>query len=167
MAASRLDPRMNADRIYQYNEYQILSAAFQRRKSRAWYQFIPPLKRFTLERRSVRYLPYKLAVLAGLFVLVSSLTALAFLDADIARLEYVEQEYQVSLSGLNQSVSETAGDNVSRENAVFTGNGGSVSEVVYPAQTRYVVLTNIPQASGKNLVEELYPLSREMVTVEP
>ena len=60
-----------------------------------------------------------------------------------------------------------SGEQVQYEHALYAGDVLSPAEVVYPASTKYLVLTNIPQASGKRLVEELYPLSRRIIRLEP
>lgn len=165
MAVPQLDPRINTDRIYQYADYAALSGTFRRRKSRAWYQYIPPFN--SISQRAIRLLPYKIALVMGFVVLGLSVGAMAFFSADTAKLKYQEQDLRASLAGLNQSASEAVGANMERESAVLAGGKPSSAEVVYPAQVKFVTLTNIPDPSGKQLVEQLYPLSRKIIKVAP
>ena len=168
MAVPRLDPRHNVDRVYQYHDYQVLSARFGRRKKSPWYALLPWLPQgIAAPRVAVRLLPFKIAMTTGLLVLGGSFAAMAYLETDTTRLRYQEQEYSAALDRLGQSKVEAVEDNLSAESDVLTGALVSPQEVVYPGMTDYVVLTNIPDASGKRLVEELYPLSKQMIRVEP
>ena len=168
MAVPRLDPRRNADRVYQYQDYQILQAQFGRRRKGPWYSFLPWVPNgHSAPHVAVRLLPYKIAFVTGIVVLCCSFAAMAYLEADTTRLIYQEQEFNAALERLEQSKVEAVEDNTSAESSVLAGENVSPQEVVYPGATEYVVLTNIPDASGKKLVEELYPLSRQIIRVEP
>jgi hypothetical protein len=169
MAVPRLDPRANADRIYQYEDYAVLSAQFRKRKTNAWYKFIPILGKIGegKPRQAIRLLPFKLGLATGLLVAVAAVAALAFIGADTARLEYEQQDYNTSLAGLEQTLTEALSDNTSRQSEIFAGNGTLPSEVAYPVHTKYLVLTNVPEADGKTLVEQLYPLSSKVITIDP
>jgi hypothetical protein len=158
MAVPRLDPRLNADRILDYETYRRVRLEFpgRRRKLSGWRQYVPTIRS-----------QYKLSVGAGLAVLVAALGLMAFFSADSARLAYAHQELRASLGALDQSQSEAVGEQVQYEHALYAGDVVSSADVVYPASTKYLVLTNIPQASGKRLVEELYPLSRRIIRLEP
>lgn len=159
MAMPRQDPRLNPDRLYDYESYLKVRQEYPaRRRGRisTWVRLIPPIR-----------LQYRMGLTLGLVVLVASLAAMAFFSADSARLAYAKQELNNSLGALTQSQSEAAGERVEIENSLFSGAAGSNAKVIYPGSTRYLVLTNIPQASGKRIVEELYPLSRRIIRLEP
>jgi hypothetical protein len=100
-------------------------------------------------------------------LLLASVSALAFFSADNARLEYAEQEYGTVIDRLGQNSQEATGELIQGENSVLAGGVVPRAEVVYPGRIRYVVLTNIPAASGKSLVSQLYPLSRNIIKIEP
>lgn len=168
MSVPRLDPRTNVDRIYQYGEYQVLSATFKRRRPRGLYKFLPPLWASRIQRRSaVRMLPFKMTLVCGMLAALAGLGAMAFFTADSVRLAYAKQELETSISGVNQSLAEAVATNASQQNAVLRGEKVSPTEIVYPSQTKYLVLTNIPEVSGKTLVQQLYPLSRRIIRVQP
>lgn len=168
MSVPKLDPRYNRDRIYQYAEYKVLAATFGRKKPRAWYEILSPFNRGkTKARFAIRLLPYKLAFATGILLLFGSLAVMAALQADTARLDYTGQEYSANLASLDQSIQEAVGAIIEAEGEVFSGGIVPPSEIVYPAVTKYLVLTNIPSASGKTLVRELYPLSKKLISLEP
>jgi hypothetical protein len=169
MAVPRLDPRVNTDRVYQYGDYQVLSAQFRRSKRYGWFKFIPILGDLAGKhpKVAIRLLPYKIALLTGIVVMLGSLAALAFFSADTARLEYQKQEYSGSLAGIEQSLTEAMNDNTQRQSEVLSGNGLAPKDVGYPALTKYMVLTNVPEADGRTLVEELYPLSSKIIKIDP
>lgn len=157
MAVPCRDPRMNADRIYDYEMYLKAREEFPgRKKVKSWYLYIPPVR-----------LQYKLGLAAGLFVMVASLGLMAFFSADTARLAYAKQELNTSLGALEQSRAEALGEMVEVENALYAGEIDTSAEVTYPGTKRYLVLTNIPEANGKRIVEELYPLSRRIIRLDP
>ncbi len=168
MSVPRLDPRSNVDRIYQYGEYQMLSATFKRRKPRGIFRFVPaPLATRLRQRSAVRMLPFKLTLVCGMLASLLGLGALAYFSADNVRLAYAKDELETSISGLNQSMAEAVSTNTQQQNAVLKGSKVLPTEVMYPAQTKYLVLTNIPNASGRTMVEQLYPLSRRIIRVQP
>jgi hypothetical protein len=92
---------------------------------------------------------------------------MAFISADTARLAYAKQELNNSMGALAQSQAEASGEKVEIERALYSGEIDTTAQVIYPGSTKYLVLTNIPQASGKRIVEELYPLSRRIIRLEP
>lgn len=169
MAVPRLDPRVNSDRVYQYGDYQVLSAQFRRRKHYGWLQYIPIVGELVTSppKVAIRLLPYKLGMLMGVTALALGLGALAFFSADTARLEYKQQEYASSLAGIEQSLTDAMNENTQKQSEVFAGNGLAPHDVDYPALTNYLVLTNVPDADGRALVEELYPLSSKLIRIEP
>lgn len=160
MAMPRLDPRVSSDRLYDYEAYQRLRDKMPARRKRSavrnWYQYIPPMR-----------VQYRAGLLLGVVVLLSSLALMAFYSADSARLEYSKQELEANLGKLAQSHSEATGEQTEHESALYTGDVISPAEVVYPSRTRYLVLTNIPEATGKRLVTDLYPLSRQIIRLDP
>lgn len=159
MAMPQQDPRMNPDRLYDYESYLRIRQDYptrRRNRVRGLAKLLPPIR-----------LQYRMGITAGLVVLVASLAAMAFMSADSARLAYAKQELNDSLGALTQSQSEAQGERVEIENSLFSGTTESSAKVIYPGSTRYLVLTNIPQASGKRIVEELYPLSRRIIRLEP
>jgi hypothetical protein len=164
-----LDPRqLGADRIYQYGEYQALAARYRRRKTQAWYQDFFSLLTGKRHRtsRAVRLLPFKLALGIGALTLIGSLCSFSLLSADSMRLAYAKQDMQNGLAGLDQAVSEATEQNAAGQTQVLTDKTGE-NKVVYPADTNFVVLTNIDNVGGERLVEELYPLSKRIIQVEP
>ncbi len=167
MAVPRLDPRMNADRVYTYQDYAVLSGQFGRRKPRAWYEFIPVFGKSLRRRRAIRLLPYKMGMVAGLVLMVTSLAAWSYLSADNARLAYAMQDTRASIASMDQAVADTVSANKGQEAELFATSSNKASEVVYPAQTRFITLTNIPSADGKTLVEQLYPLSSRVIKIDP
>ena len=163
-----LDPRHNsADRIFQYGEYQQLAARYRRRKSYTWYQdFFSLFGGRGRARRAVRLLPFKLALGVGTMTLIASLCSFSLLSADSLRLAYAKQDMQNGLAGLDQAVSEATEQNAAGQTEVLTGEEQQAN-VVYPKDTNFVVLTNIENVGGERLVEELYPLSKRIIQVEP
>jgi len=164
-----LDPRSySADRIYQYGEYQALAARYRRRKTQSWYQDFFSL--FTGKKRrtrsAVRLMPFKLLLGAGSLLLIGSVCSFSMLSADSLRLAYAKQDMQNGLAGLDQAVSEATEQNASGQTQVLTGETGQ-NKVVYPESTNFVVLTNIENVGGERLVEQLYPLSKRIIQVEP
>lgn len=167
MSALRLDPRSNADRLYQYNEYQVIAARFARRRPAPWYRRLLG-KSFDEHRerrapRPIRLLSYKIGLGSGLLVIMASMSMYAWLNAENSRLAYEQQEAQRSLASLEQAHSEASESNLAAQSEVLSGVNPD-SGVVYPEVTDYVVVTNIPAASGKTLVEELFPLSRRVIS---
>jgi len=159
MAMPQQDPRVNSDRLYDYESYLKIRMEYPtRRRGRvnSWFQLVPPIR-----------LQYKMGLTLGVVILIASLAAMAFLSADTARLAYAKQELNNSLGALTQSQEEATGAGVEIENALYSGAVDNSAKVIYPGSTRYLVLTNIPQASGKRIVEELYPLSRRIIRLEP
>ena len=61
---------------------------------------------------------------------------------------------------------ERSNEQNGRQTEVLTGEGQQAN-VVYPKDTNFVVLTNIENVGGERLVEELYPLSKRIIQVEP
>lgn len=165
--AARLDPRVNLDRVYQYGEYQQLLSRYRRQRR------MGPLERLLRslglrgQARAIRLLPYKLALGGGVLTMLLALAAYAGLTADTARLQYEQQELSANLAGLEQARQEAVEANSGAEMKVLQQSTAAQAGVAYPAATDYVVVTNIPPAAGKRLVEELYPLSKRMITVQP
>jgi len=166
MSVPRLDPRMNQDRVYQYGEYVVLSAQFKHRRHLS---LIDRLARRRILRRRlaapIRLLGFKVGIISGLFVLLASVSALGFYSADTARLAYAKQESSAALAGLDQAMTEAVQDNMQREAAVLAGGKVSAAEAVRPARVKFVTLTNIPDPTGVDLIEQLYPLSREVIEI--
>jgi hypothetical protein len=162
-----LDPRFSADRVFQYGDYQALAARYRRRRKNAWYQDFFRALSGRRSRQVVRLLPYKLALGVGALTLVASLCSFAVLSADGLRLAYAKQDAENGIAGLEQAVSEAIEENAAGQTQVMTGATGNPESVVYPAETDFVVLTNIKHVSGEKLVEELYPLSQRVIQVEP
>jgi hypothetical protein len=168
MSVPRIDPRVNLDRIYQYGEYQVLSATFRRRKASTWSRLLglkAQARPGTTPR--LRLMPFRLTMICGLLVLTAGLVAQAYFTADSVRLAYAKQELTAANAGLDQSINEAVSDNASAQNAVLRGKKVNASEVAYPAQTQYLVLTNIPDPSRARLVNQLYPLSKRIIRVQP
>jgi hypothetical protein len=171
LSALRLDPRTNGDRLYQYNEYQVIAARFARRRPAAWWRRFLLGQKFDERRdgrmpKAIRLLPYKIALSSAVLVLASSLGLYAWLSAETAQLSYDTQELRREMQGLEQARSSAIEDNLAEQSAVMNGATPGTG-VVYPAKTDYVVVTNVPEANGKRLVEELYPLSKELVRLDP
>jgi hypothetical protein len=167
MSALRIDPRVNVDRVYQYGEYQQLLSRHRRQKHMSWLEKVARAIGLKGRRRVVRLLPYKLAFGAGLGTMLLSLGAYAGLSADTARLQYERQDISANLASLGQAKVEAVESNTGAEMKVLQNAGAKQADVAYPARTEYVVVTNIPQAAGKRLVEDLYPLSKRLITVQP
>ncbi|MCC7478598.1 hypothetical protein IT575_09105 [bacterium] len=169
MSALRLDPRSNADRLYQYQEYQVIAARFAKRRPAPWYRRLLG-KSFDEYRerrapRPIRLLSYKIGLGSGMAVIIASVSLYAWLSAENSRLAYEQQEVQRSLASMEQARSDAAESNLSAQSQVLNGVNPETG-VVYPEVTKYVVVTNIPEASGKTLVEELFPLSRRVIQSE-
>lgn len=168
MAVPRLDPRVNKDRIYEYGDYKVLSAQFRRRSQQTfWQRLIGRNAEPGKPRRVVRIWNYGSLLTLGLLVMLAGAGMAAFMESDSLRLSYAKQDLKVSLSGMDQSLSEAVGQNLESESRVLAEKSAAPQDVVYPAQTKYVVLTNIPDVAGKNLVDNLYPLSRRLIRIEP
>lgn len=169
MSALRLDPRSNADRLYQYQEYQVIAARFARRRPAPWWKRM--MGKSMDERRerrapkAIRLLSYKIGLGTGLMVILSSLGLYAWFSAENSRLAYEQQEIQRGLSGIEQARSEAVESNLAGQSEVLNKLSPSAG-VVYPDVTKYVVVTNIPTADGKKLVEDLYPLSKHVIRNE-
>jgi hypothetical protein len=168
MAVPRLDPRVSKDRIYEYGEYKVLSAQFRRRgQSTLWERLSGRHAVADKPRRAVRLWNYGALLALGVVVMLGAAGVAAFLESDTVRLSYTQQDLQTSLAGMDQSLNEAAGQNLASESRVLAEKSAVPQDVVYPAQTKYVVLTNIPDVAGRNLVENLYPLSRELIRIQP
>jgi hypothetical protein len=168
MAVPRLDPRVNKDRIYEYGDYKVLSAQFRRRSQQTLWQRLTGRTGDTGKpRRVVRLWNYSALLGLGLVVMLVGAGLAAFLESDTLRLSYAKQDLNVSLAGMDQSLSEAVGQNLASESRVLAEKSAMPQDVVYPAQTKYVVLTNIPDVAGRNLVENLYPLSRKLIRIQP
>ena len=168
MAVPRLDPRVSKDRIYEYGEYKVLSAQFRRRSQTSFWERLTG-RRATADkpRRAVRLWNYGALFGLGIVVMLGSAAVATFLESDTLRLSYQQQDLKVSLAGMDQSLNEAVGQNLATESKVLAEKSAAPQDVVYPAQTKYVVLTNIPDVAGKNLVEDLYPLSRKLIRIQP
>ncbi|MCB1218400.1 hypothetical protein KDL44_13500 [bacterium] len=164
MAVPKLDPRFTTDRVYGYGEYRILSAAFGERRHngfRAW-------QRRLAKGRAVRLMGFKLLVATGVLAAVIGLAAMAAFDSDTMKLSYEDQQLSQGLgTKIEQQMEEARQDLIQSENELLAGDNKPAALVNYEPATEYIVLTNISQASGKMLVEELYPLSREMIKIAP
>jgi hypothetical protein len=156
MSMVGLDPRLNPDRVFDYMDYRRLRESHPVAKTLGMYRYIPPLRA-----------QYKLGLGLGVLVLLASWLLTAFVTADAARLDYAQQEISANLGALEQAEAEAWGERVAQENELYAGAVVPAAEVVYPGRTRYLVLTNIPRATGKRLVAELYPLSRRIIRLEP
>ena len=163
----RFDPRSNMDRIYQYSEYRNLSQVFRQRREKTWWGSTAPAGRHKRIRKAIRLWSYKMALAGGVMLLSVGIATFALSESDKARLGYIQNDIRSGIAGLEQSISEAQGQNAAWESQVYAGDLNSKSDVVYPAAAPYVIQTNIPQAAGRTLVEQLYPLSRRIITVEP
>jgi hypothetical protein len=164
MAVPRIDPRVTKDRIYEYGEYKVLQAQFGRRaapRSRGgiW------IGTDTAPRRR-RALSFGLLVGLGLAVMAACAVFAAWLEADSLRLSYKQQDLKMAIAAADQTLAEAVSANLATENKVLA-DSGAARGVAYPAQTKYVVLTNIPAVSGGKLVDDLYPLSRKLIRIDP
>jgi len=156
MAVQRHDQRLSYDRFYDYESARRLREDQGVASPQPGpFHFIPPMRA-----------QYRLGLALAVVVVIASMFLAAYVHADTARLQLSEQEYGERLGALQQSVDEDWGARVEAENALYSG-GVAAAGVIYPTTTRYLVLTNIPQASGKRLVEELYPLSRNIIRLDP
>lgn len=164
MAVPKMDPRFTQDRVYGYGEYRILSAAFGERRPRgfkAWQRRIN-------KGRAVRLFGFKLAVAVGITAAVIGLAAMAALDSETMQLSYEDQQLSQGLGvKIEQQMEEAQQNLIVSENSLLAGEEKPAALVNYEPATEYIVLTNISEASGKMLVEDLYPLSREVITIQP
>lgn len=165
--AARLDPRVNLDRVYQYGEYQQLLSRYRRQRRMGWLERLARALGLRGQARVVRLLHYKLALGGGVLTMLLALGAYAGLTADTVRLQYEQQDLSANLAGLQQARMEAVEANSGAEMKVLQKGAAAQAGVGYPAQTDYVVVTNIPPAAGKRLVEDLYPLSKRVITVQP
>lgn len=167
MGVPKLDDRMNVDRIYPYGEYRRLQEKYGVR--RAPRGALRPLVNFPRVRRhprnAMRLLPFKLITSIALTVMVGGIIALSFFRADMVRLAYAGQD--LGATRLEQSIYEAEGSVKAAETDVVSGVSPAAAAVVYPQRVTCIVRTNIPEVNGKTLVEQLYPLSSEIITVEP
>ena len=164
MAVPKLDPRFTTDRVYGYGEYRILSAAFGERRRSG----LQAVQSKLLKGRAVRLLGFKLAMALGIIAAVTSLAAMAAFDSDTMKLSYEDQQLQQGLGvKIEQQMEEAQQGLIQSENELLAGDNKPAALVNYEPATEYIVLTNISEASGKTLVEELYPLSRKVLRVEP
>ncbi|MCB1186259.1 hypothetical protein KDL29_03750 [bacterium] len=164
MAVPKLDPRFTTDRVYGYGEYKILSAAFGERRPnglKAW-------QRRLAKGKAVRLFGFKLAIILGIVAAVIGLAAMAAFDSETMQLSYEDQQLSQTLgTRIEQQMEEAQQGLIQSENELLAGDNKPAALVNYEPATEYIVLTNISQASGKMLVEELYPLSKEMIKIEP
>jgi hypothetical protein len=164
MAVPKLDPRFTTDRVYGYGEYKVLKAAFGDRRRRGF----RAMQQQVLKGRAVRMVGFKLATALGIILAVTSLAAMAALDSDTMKLSYEDQQLQQGMGVKIEQQMEDAQQNlISSENELLAGENKPAALVNYEPATEYIVLTNISEAAGKTLVEDLYPLSRKVLRVEP
>ena len=166
MSVPRLDPRVNTDRVYQYHEYLALSQAFKKRKQHAWFRFSPTLARKQVSG-PLRFVQFRMALFVGLLFMFGAVAAMAYLTADTVQLAYAKQGHETAITGLSQSTAEALAQQSAIKSKVLAEGGTSAKDVAIPLKPDCVVLTNIPQASGRTLVEQLYPLSRRLIRVQP
>lgn len=167
MGVPKLDDRMSVDRIYPYGEYRKLQDKYGRR--RAPRGAMRPLVNFPRVRRQganrIRLLPFKLITSVALTLMVAGIIALSFFRADMVRLAYAEQD--LGAARVDQSIYEAQGNVAAAETKIVSGGSAAASAVVYPNRVKCIVRTNIPDVDGKTLVEQLYPLSSEIIKIEP
>lgn len=167
MGLPQMDERLGQDRIYHYGEYRKLQEKYgpvgSPRGGKRGLVMFPRVRKHP--KNAIRLLPYKLVTTLALTIAVSGIIALSFFRADMVRLAYAEQD--LGAARLGQTIYEAEGSVMSAEAEVVSGVTPAASAVVYPERVNCVVRTNIPKSSGKTLVEELYPLSSEIITVEP
>ena len=164
MAVPKMDPRLTTDRVYGYGEYRVLKAAFGERRRRG----LRAMQSNLLKGRAVRLLGFKLVLALGIVAAVTSLAAMAAFDSDTMKLSYEDQQLQQGLGvRIEQQMEEAQQGLIESENELLAGDNKPAALINYEPATEYIVLTNISQASGKTLVEDLYPLSREVLRIEP
>jgi hypothetical protein len=166
MAVPRLDPRVSKDRIYEYADYKMLSTQFRKRAAdRAQQRWSLPHPSLQARRRPMR-LTYGVLIGFAAAVILACIAFAVYLESDSLRLAYKEQDLKVTLASLDQAVAEAHSQNLGRESRVLA-EGAVPQGVVYPARTKYIVLTNIPAVQSGSLVADIYPLSRKLIKIQP
>lgn len=157
MAMPQRDEKFAADRMYDYQEYAELRSSFglKPQKKSLW-RYIPPMRA-----------QYRIMLGFGMLLLTAGMAIMAFMSADSARLEYARQEFRANIAGLEQSITESEGKLVEAQKALYSGETVSPAEVIYPQETKYLVLSNVADTKGKRLVKDLYPLSKRLIELEP
>jgi hypothetical protein len=169
MAVPRIDPRVTKDRIYEYGEYKVLSAQFGRKvgssrraRGETW------IGTDTQSRlRARRGLSFALLVGICVVLLVASFIYAVWLQTDILRLSYAREDLNSAIAGMDQTLAEALSATLASQVLATSSGKTGAAAVAFPEQTKYVVLTNIPAMSGGKLVEDLYPLSRGLLRIEP
>lgn len=173
MAVPKLDPRVSKDRIYEYGEYKVLSAQFGRRRDLhgkalvhggGW---IGTDTQARLKQR--RGVSFGLLMVIGVLLLLASFAYAVWLQSDTLRLGYAREKLKSAIASKDQELAEVLSAKLASESRVLAAANAANAPggMARPTQMKHVVLTNIPAVSGNGLVEELYPLSRGRLRVDP
>lgn len=157
---------LKADRIYSYEEFHELRQKVGGSKSRKG------LISFKRRRQLVPFalrITYRSAMVTGAALLFLALGAYGILTTSVVNQSYKLVNVEKSLNNLSLALAgEEMANNEARGKLVYSPENASALGLVPATKAQYIVRTNIPAKRGDaRTVDELYPLSKTIIQIEP
>ncbi len=167
MGASPAEQKiLKADRIYTYEEFNELRQKVGGQKPRRG--VISFKRRRQLVPFAVR-ITYRSAMVTGVVLLFLALGAYGILTTSVVNKSYKLTNVEKSLNNLSLALaSEEMANKEAEGKLVYSSERASSLGLVPATKAQYIVRTNIPaKRRDARTVDELYPLSKTLIHIEP
>jgi hypothetical protein len=157
---------LRSDRIYTYDEFAELRTRYSSGRKR--------LKILNFHKRHrivpfVLHVSYQTAIATGVVLLLGTVLAYGMLATALTNKNYKLMDTKRSLHNLNLALTAEKTDNKQAEDKLVYGKDAAKGlGLVPPADTKFIVRTNIkPGRKNAKNVKDLYPLSDEVIKIDP
>ena len=157
---------LRGDRIYDYDEFNDLKERYGGKpRLRAIIPFLPRRRLGPLVLR-VRY---EVALIAGVLLLLGALVTYGILATAVVNTDYRLSQTDKGLHNLSLALDgQVLANRQTKDKLVYDQKEATALGLVPPINATYIVRTNIhPVKSGARTVDELYPLSDQIIEVQP
>lgn len=166
MGAEPAEQRLRPDRIYTYEEFADLRTRYGGR---------PKHKGIINFRRKHRVVPfvlrisYQTAIVTGIILLAGSVLTYGMLTTALTNKSYKLSDTKQSLHNLGLALSAEQTDlKQAQDKLLYDNTSAKGLGLVQPTETKFIVRTNIkPVRVNARTVKDLYPLSDEVIEIDP
>jgi hypothetical protein len=157
---------LRSDRIYTYDEFAELRTRYGGKPKRK------AILHFRKHHRIVPFvlrISYQTAIVSGVVFLLGTVLAYGVLATALTNKSYKLMDTKRSLHNLTLALSSEQTQNKQAEdNLVYGKDAAKGLGLVPPADTKFIVRTNIkPGRKNAKTVKDLYPLSDEVIKIDP
>lgn len=166
MAGEPAEDYLRSDRIYDYDEFREVQARYGGRAVRSSRLLDFEIRK---QRRFEFVLNYHKMLRIGIALLVLTVAAYGLLSTGILRKNFALEQKRKSLHNLSLNLEQQALANTKQREQLIHNQAAAAALGLTPlVKPTYIVRTNIPPRKPEaRTVDELYPLSHRLLTIEP